>query len=73
MITYTIINIDDNYQYEKTYIDLQEAIDTIAQYEKDDLQTEQGTINWYQIEDNNGNKVYDSLDIAEKILTNNLK
>jgi len=70
---YKIVNQDDDYEYAKDYTDLDEAIAEITEYEKEDLKSEKGEIKWYVVNDDKGNEVFNSLDMADKLLGKMIK
>lgn len=61
---YTIINVDDNYDYVHKYESIEEAKEIIREYEDEDMK-EVNRLRQYHILDEDYEVVHDSLHIAD--------
>lgn len=61
---YTILNVDDNYDYVHEYKSIEEAKDKIREYEDEDME-ERDMLQHYQILDKDYEVVHDNFHIAD--------
>lgn len=69
---YKIYNVDDNYEYQHEYSDIEVAKADILKYEKEDIKAGKVIDNYVIINNETGEQVHNSLDEAEKILIESL-